>query len=54
VSLLSGDGREILIFQYVPKDSRIEIKIPERLSGMYLLRIAMNSGNEVTRKIIIR
>ncbi len=54
VSLLSYDGREIINYQYIMQDSRLEIKIPESLSGMYLLRIGMNDGNEFTRKIIIR
>jgi len=53
VSLLASDGREILANQYILQEPRIEIRIPESLSGMYLLRIVMNDGNEFTRKIII-
>ena len=54
VSLLSSDGREIFNYQFIMQEPRIEIRIPESLSGIYLLRIVMNDGNEFTRKIIIR
>lgn len=53
ISLYAPDGREISDNQDNSKDSKIEIKIPELLPGMYLLRISMNEGKEVTRKIII-
>ena len=54
VSLLTADGREILNYQYNMSDSKLEIHIPEFLSGIFLLSIRMHDGNMVTRKIIIR
>ncbi len=54
VSLIAADGREILNYQDNTSDSKLEIKILKELAGMYLLRIQLNDGNMVTRKIIIR
>jgi hypothetical protein len=54
VSIYNSDGKKISDYQIKSRDSRLEIQIPQPSAGMYLLRIVLNDGTVVSRKIIAK
>jgi hypothetical protein len=54
ISLYAPDGREISHNQINSMNSKIEIRIPPHSAGIYLLRIVLDNGSVVSRKIIAR
>jgi len=54
VSIYSSDGNKISDYQVKSHDTRLEIQIPQPSAGIYLLRIVLNGGTVVSRKIITK
>lgn len=52
VTLYASDGRKVSDYPAKSQDSVIKIEIPSPSSGIYLLRIIMDNGKVITRKII--
>ncbi len=52
VSLFTPDGRKVYDCPVKSDDFRISIEIPRHPAGIYLLRIVLNDGNVLTRKIV--
>ncbi|NVO21529.1 MAG: T9SS type A sorting domain-containing protein [Bacteroidetes bacterium] len=53
ISLLSAEGREIMVSAAHLQNSVLNIEIPKLTSGFYILRIILDSGQSVCRKIMI-
>jgi len=53
ISLFTPDGREVRDYQVKMQSSGIMIEIPQTSVGLHLLRIILNDGRVVTRKIVI-
>ena len=54
ISLFTAEGSEASNYLVKIQSSGTRIEIPEHLSGLHLLRIILNDGRVVTRKIIVR
>jgi hypothetical protein len=53
ISLFSQDGREIKEYSVETRDSKIAIQIPGAQTGLLLMRIMLNDGRVVSRKIMV-
>ena len=54
ITFVASDGREDSDYQGNMQDSLIVIQIPKNYTGLYLLRLNLQDGRVVTRKIVIR
>jgi len=54
ITFVASDGREDSDYQGNMQDSLIVIQIPQNYTGLYLLRMNLQDGRVVTRKIVIR
>ncbi len=54
VTLFASDGRKVSDYPVKSQDSIIKVEIPKPSAGIYLLRMVMNNGKVITRKIIAK
>jgi hypothetical protein len=54
ISLINANGLEVSGLQVHSQSSALKIEIPQTGSGLYLLRITLNDGRVLNRKIIVR
>ncbi|MHC1777452.1 MAG: LamG-like jellyroll fold domain-containing protein [Lentimicrobium sp.] len=54
ISLISPDGKDMKYNKIAKITDRIRISVSEFPAGMYILRIVMNDGRIVSRKIVIK
>ena len=54
ISLFNASGMEVSGFQVHSQSSGLKIEIPQTGTGLHLLRITMNDGRVLSRKIIVR
>jgi hypothetical protein len=54
VSLHSSDGRKLANYQPEYQSSPVKIQIPRASPGIYLLKVIMNNGSIISRKIILK
>ncbi len=53
ISLFNANGMEVSGFHVRVQSSGLRIEIPQTCSGLHLLRITLNDGRVLTRKIIV-
>lgn len=54
VSLHSSDGRKLADYKPEYQSSPVKIQIPRASPGIYLLKVIMNNGSIISRKIILK
>ena len=54
ISLISPDGKELKNFKTAKSIDRIQISVAELPAGTYLLKIIVNDGRMVSRKVIVK
>ncbi|MDP2113063.1 MAG: T9SS type A sorting domain-containing protein, partial [Bacteroidota bacterium] len=54
ISLFNANGLEVSGLQVHSQSSGLKIEIPQTCSGLHLLRITLNDGRVLSRKIIVR
>jgi len=54
ISLISPDGKELKNFKTPKSIDRIQISVAELPAGTYLLKIIVNDGRTVSRKVIVK
>ncbi|HNS17526.1 MAG TPA: T9SS type A sorting domain-containing protein [Bacteroidales bacterium] len=52
ISLYTADGRKVSDYLPGSRDPLMKIKIPQSLTGLYVLRITLDDGRIITRKMI--
>ncbi len=52
ISLYTADGRKVSDYLPEPRDPLMKIKIPQSLTGLYVIRITLDDGRIITRKMI--
>ena len=52
ISLYTADGRKVSDYHPGSRDPLMKIKIPQSLTGLYVLRITLDDGRIITRKMI--
>jgi hypothetical protein len=54
ISLISPEGKELKNFKTVKSIDRIQVSVAELPAGTYLLKIIVNDGRTVSRKVIVK
>ena len=53
ISLIDMEGKEVKDYSVKSQASRIELGVSKALSGLHLIRIVLENGQIVTKKIMI-